>query len=197
MEEQPNRSPFARPNAFHRPDPRGMGTELEVSSLIAQHVRALRPRLVVETGTFHADTAVPIVLALKMNQAQLGERGAGRLITYETDPDTALIAITKLRKLPAELWELRTRTAQEANPPRGIDIAFIDSAYAARLNDVRTLAPLMSPRGLMFIHDAEMKQMQEAMERLELVANVVRYPTPRGLALVQPLGGRWEELLDV
>lgn len=191
--KQPNRSPFARPDVFHRPDHKGMGTEEEVSWLIAQHVACLRPKLVVETGTFVADTALPIVSALKANDDAFGAAGAGRLITYEVDEETAHKALDRLQIFSPRFYALRQTTVQFSPPPAGIDIAFIDSAYAARMHDIRTLAPLMSPRGLMFVHDADMQAMIDPMFALEKVFNVIKYPTPRGLALLQPRVS-WDQL---
>lgn len=184
MSVQPDRSPHARPGAFTRPDDRGMGTESEVSKLIAAHVRWLKPSVVVETGTFHADTSVPIAKALFANQV---EGHGGHLFTFEVDHAAHAHAIELLpHPMPATavLMTLQDYLRHVALPGP-VDIAFVDSAYAAREADVETLAPLMAPCGLLFVHDAAMPPMRPVMARWRETWHVIEYPTPRGLALLQ------------
>lgn len=188
MELQPDRSPHARSGAFHRPDPRGMGTESEVSELLAGHVRALKPRLIVETGTFHADTTEPMLRAL-IDNARCGL--GGELRTYEVDPDAITAAKERLSGVEAHpdavLTIVPTRLQEDviALAGRRVDVAFVDSAYAARAADVETLAPLMAPAGLLFVHDSSMKPMLEQITEWRRSWNVIEFATPRGLALLQ------------
>lgn len=188
MEVQPERSKHARPGAFHRPDARGMGTEHEVSQLIAAHARWLKPALVVETGTFRADTAAPILQTLNDNAS---EGFASEFRTYEIDPAAYEASVTRLGAIgPAQGVALLAvpRTLQEdLNAYRGrrVDLAFVDSAYAARAADVNALAPLMAPRGLLFVHDTSMNQLLAQVAAWRRSWNVIEYPTPRGLAVLQ------------
>lgn len=181
---QPDRSPYARPGAFRRPDERGMGTETEVSELIADHVRWLMPRVVVETGTFRADTAEPVGQAL---QATMTLGHGGHLFTFEVDHEahaTATKRLAGLRCVTAVRSTLQEYLRDNALPGP-VDLAFVDSAYAAREADVATLAPLMAPLGLLFVHDARMPPMLDVVARWREVWHVVEYPTPRGLAVLQ------------
>lgn len=185
MQRQPDRSPHARSGAFTRPDEDGMGTEVEVSRLLAAHVRWLKPRLVVETGTFHADTTVLLYAALAENAA---EGHGGELRTYETDSSAYGESVRRLASLAvhrdAKLFAV-PGTLQEDRDRRPVDLAFVDSAYAAREADIETLAGRLSPRGLLFVHDADMRPMRPVIGRLRRAWRVVLYPTPRGLAVMQ------------
>lgn len=176
---QPNNNPHARVNAFTRPDSRGMGTEIEVSLLLAAHARWLRPEVVVETGTYLADTTVVLQASLVENAA---EGFPGQLISFDVDPDV----VKKARaRVPTAQIVLGTLQENVDRIPGPVDLAFVDSAYDARVADVATLAPLMAPLGLLFIHDARTVPMREIMRSLRSGWSVVEYPTPRGLAVLQ------------
>lgn len=192
MEVQPDRSPHARQAAFTRPDEDGMGTEREVSLLLAAHVRWLKPSLVIETGTFHADTTVLLYQALAENAA---EGHGGELRTYEVDPKAYEASVRRLAGLKihaqARLYAV-PRTLQEDLSSIGhrlVDLAFIDSSYDAREADVETLTGRMAPRGLLFVHDADMRPMRPIVRAWRREWRLIGYPTPRGLALLQR---RWK-----
>lgn len=162
-----------------------MGTETEVSQLIAAHAMWLRPKVVVETGTFRADTAEPIAQALVSNAAALAL--GGHLFTFEVDHEahaTATKRLAGLRCVTAVRSTLQEYLRHNALPGP-VDLAFVDSAYSAREADVATLAPLMAPLGLLFVHDARMPPMLDVVARWRESWHVVEYPTPRGLAVLQ------------
>lgn len=192
MLPQPERSPHARRGAFTRPDPGGMGTETEVTRLLAAHVRWLKPRLVIETGTFHADTATHLAHALAENAR---EGFLGELRTYEVDADAYGVAVRNLGRAPthpdALLFAVPRRLQDDLHTLRGrlVDLAFIDSAYEAREADIEAIAPLLAPRGIVFVHDADMPPMKPIIRALRKHWRVLLYPTPRGLAALQP---RWQ-----
>lgn len=80
------------------------------------------------------------------------------------------------------------RTLQEdADALRGrrVDIAFVDSAYAARDADVEFLRSRMMPSGLLFVHDALMRPMLDVVAGWRKSWNVIEYATPRGLVVLQ------------
>jgi len=61
------------------------GTEHEITELVAAFVRATQPSVVVESGTYHGETAVAIGRALQAN-------GHGVLYTLENDEQRAEVA---------------------------------------------------------------------------------------------------------
>jgi len=176
---QQNRSPYARPNAFHKPDAKGMGTETEVSELLAAHVRTLKPHLVVETGTFLGDTTYAMQVALDLNA---GDGFPGALISFEIDREKHEAARKRVPGATIILGTLQDNVGRVSKP---VDIAFVDSAYAARTRDIATLANRMAPLGLLFVHDVRMRPMLDVMRGLRTEWNVVEYATPRGLAVLQ------------
>lgn len=185
MKPQPERSPHARAGAFHRPDELGKGTEREVSLLLAAHVRLLKPKLVIETGTYHGDTTLPMWEAL-VDNASDGFPGALR--AYEVDPTAFRVTGDRLAaagRVDGASYELIHDTLQTDPRVDPVDVAFVDSAFAARDADVRALALRMSPRGIIFVHDADMPQMTDVVGAWRASWNVILYPTPRGLAALQ------------
>lgn len=176
--------PFSRPGAFTRPEPSGMGTETEVTLLLRAMVKLLRPRLVVETGTFEGDTASQLGIALDLN----GMAGfEGRMVTYETDAEVATRALRRLSVLRVRSVEVRVSRLQDQPVDGPVDFAFVDSHLGARMDEIAFLLPRMAPDGLLFVHDANDPVLRSQLEALEGV-NVVFWPTPRGLALVQKKG---------
>lgn len=163
-----------------------MGTEPEVSRLLAAHVRWLKPRLVIETGTFHADTTSVMYEALVENAS---EGFPGELRSYETDPDAHVTAVERMTRIgdhPDAVLRLSPTTLQQGSLVGcAVDLAFVDSAYESRVEDVATIMQRLSRHGLCFVHDAMKKPMRDAVAEWKSKYRLVHYPTARGLALLQ------------
>jgi predicted O-methyltransferase YrrM len=175
-----------RPGAFSKAD--RWSPEVEVSAFVGDIERLVKPYLVVEVGTYEGRTARAIEEALGENAA-LGV--PGRLFTFEVDEVRArgcseqLGASVTVVALPVWDWL----------PDERVDVAFIDGPYESRAQALDHLARFMAPRGLVFLHDSaftEEKMMGPLMQRVRGRYNVIEFPTARGLALVQPLGGIWD-----
>jgi len=170
-------NPHARDGAFTSPD--NLGTEEQVSRFLADVVRLVKPHFVVETGTYQAHTAVEIATALTENAA-LGFPGV--LWTFEVDPEAHSVACQRLA--PFDCVKAHLCTVQEVELPP-VDIGFVDSAYEARIADVESIRRRLRRQGLLFVHDAAKKRMRSTVEGWEGRFHVVRFPTARGLALLQ------------
>lgn len=180
-----------RPDAFTRFD--RVSTEVEVSYFLGDTVRLIKPHLVVETGTHKAQTAREIDMALGEN-AQQGF--PGRLITFETDPELAASCSEQL----SDRVEVVNDACWRYQFQERIDIAFVDSAYSARIMDIEALAPFMAPRGLMFLHDTGMMHEEEMRRVVYYVRgkfDVIEFPTARGLGLLQPRGNLWSKSISL
>lgn len=119
-------------------------------------VRTLRPKRVLEVGTYFAGTAEVLARALRQN-------GVGTLVT--TDPFGAERCPFIIRQWPAELQRhveyhaLNSMAlAQRLGDQRAeLDIAFIDGChdYEYVLFDALTFAKLVRPGGVMVMDNAE------------------------------------------
>jgi predicted O-methyltransferase YrrM len=165
-----------------------MTAEIEVLEFLRTLVTTIKPRLVVETGTFMGVSTLWIAEALRMN-------GLGRVVTCEFDPKVYETAKEKfVASQFNDLIELRNESSLEMKIEGTIDLFFSDSDMPIREDEVRRFLPQISPFGVILMHDASshLKQVREAalkMERDGLIS-VVLLPTPRGLVVAQKREGR-------
>jgi predicted O-methyltransferase YrrM len=186
---------------YHRPTPEcpepqrwsmldSMTAEVEVLEFIATLVTTIKPRLVVETGSFLGVSTEWIARGLERN-------GRGRVISCEFDPVVFAKAKEKVEASPLKKWiELRNESSLEMNVEGTVDLLFSDSDMPIREQEVKRFLPQMNPNGVILMHDASshLKVVREAalkMEREGLIS-VVLLPTPRGLVIAQPRAGRAE-----
>jgi len=82
----------------------------------------------------------------------------------------------------------------EVTVPAAIDMLFSDSAIEVREQEVRHFLPMISPQGVILMHDASshLKTVRDAALRLERegLISAILLPTPRGLVLAQRVNGR-------
>ena len=165
-----------------------MTAEVEVLEFLRTLVTTIKPRLVVETGTFMGVSTLWIAEALRTN-------GLGRIVTCEFDAMVYETAKAKFATSPFnDLIELRNESSLEMQVEGTIDLFFSDSDMPIREEEVRRFLPQISPFGVILMHDASshLRQVREAalkMERDGLIS-VVLLPTPRGLVVAQKRDGR-------
>jgi predicted O-methyltransferase YrrM len=165
-----------------------MTAEVEVLEFLKTLVTALKPNLIVETGTFMGVSTVWMAEGLKQN-------GFGRIITIEFDPKIHDAAKQKFEKSSLASWiDCRLGSSLDLEVDGQIDLLFSDSELDIREKEVRRFLPQINPNGIILMHDASsyMKTVREAALRLEAegLISVVLLPTPRGLVIAQKREGR-------
>ncbi len=184
---------------YHRPTPEcphperwsmydSMTAEAEVLEFLRSLVTTIKPRLVVETGTFLGVSTLWIAGALKHN-------GFGRVITCEYDPLLFAKAKERIENSGLAGWiECRNESSLEMKVEGTIDLLFSDSDMPIREQEVRHFLPQVNPCGVILMHDASshLKIVREAALKLECegLISVVLLPTPRGLVVAQRREGR-------
>ncbi|HZU21187.1 MAG TPA: class I SAM-dependent methyltransferase [Terriglobales bacterium] len=184
---------------YHRPTPEcpnperwsmydSMTAEVEVLEFLRCLVTTIKPRLVVETGTFMGISTLWLAEGLKHN-------GFGRIVTCEFDPAVFASARQRIAASDLEHWiEMRNESSLETRIEGDIDLLFSDSDMPVREQEVRRFLPQMNPAGLILMHDASshLKVVREAALKLERegLISVVLLPTPRGLVVAQKRAGR-------
>ena len=143
------------PGRWHSTD--GDSTEEEVSELVAAFATALRPDIIVETGTAWGATTEQIGLSL-----WAGGYGAV-LHSFEVDPERVLAS--------RERCEIYCRSghvqihnqsslegiaalAEEHGGGPFVGLAFLDSLFDLRGPELDALAPHLLPGAIVLVHDA-------------------------------------------
>src|SRR5271163_5327864 len=165
-----------------------MTAEVEVLEFIATLVTTVKPRLVVETGSFLGVSTEWIARGLERN-------GFGKVISCEFDPVVYARAKERLEASPLKPWiELRNQSSLEMKIEGTIDLFFSDSDMPIREQEVKRFLPQINPYGLILMHDASshLKIVREAALKLEQdgLVSAVLLPTPRGLVVAQKREGR-------
>jgi prolipoprotein diacylglyceryl transferase len=160
-----------------------MSAEVEVLDFLKDLVKTMKPRLIVETGTFTALSTIKMAEGLR-------ENGSGKLVTIEYDPKVFAKAKERVEGAGVADWiEMRNGSSLEARVDGTIDLLFSDSDLNIREQEVRHFLPQMASSGLILMHDANShyKTVREQALRLEAegLLSVVFIPTPRGLVIAQ------------
>lgn len=134
------------------------GIELEVADFLWGLVRALRPELVLESGTGRGISTRFLAYACK-------ENNHGRVVTFEPDPSIAAAARPLFRLLPVELRDGNTLGWDGPTP----DLVFLDS-FPPSVRAAEMTYWLAQPV-LLAIHDANRYDLPAGLE----------FPTPRGM----------------
>jgi predicted O-methyltransferase YrrM len=165
-----------------------MTAELEVLEFLATLVTTIKPRLVVETGSFLGVSTEWIAKGMQRN-------GFGKVISCEFDPVIYARAKERLATSPLSSFiELRNESSLELKVDGTIDLFFYDSDMPIREQEVKRFLPQINPNGIILMHDASShhKVVRDAARSMEAegLLSVVFLPTPRGLAVAQPRAGR-------
>ena len=184
---------------YHRPTPEcpspenwsmidSMTAEVEVLEFIATLVTTIKPRLVVETGSFLGVSTEWIARGLERN-------GFGKVISCEYDPVVYEKAKARIEASPLSPWiELRNESSLEMKIEGTIDFFFSDSDMPIREAEVKRFLPQINPNGIILMHDASshLKVVRDAAFKMETegLISIILLPTPRGLVLAQPRAGR-------
>ena len=179
---------------YHRPTPEcpnperwrmydSMTAEIEVLEFLRTLVTTLKPKVVVETGTFMGISTLWIAEGLKAN-------GFGKVITCEYDPVVFARAKERIDRSGLQGWiDCRNESSLDIAVHGTVDLLFSDSEPGLREQEVRRFLPQMNPFGLILMHDASshLKVVREAALGLEAegLVSVLLLPTPRGLVLAQ------------
>lgn len=187
------RADCPHPERWHSPD--SDSTEIEVSRLVAAFVEALRPDLVVETGTAFGQTARLIGEALQGTD--------GHLATFEVDPFRIGYAQDQCQGLPVQVIPAKSIEGIEALVAGGVvgevGFAWLDSLFELRVPELRAIRPLLRKGAIVGIHDCGEPghtkynnfSREVALEADRLKFSRLSLPTPRGVTFLQWRGGKW------
>jgi predicted O-methyltransferase YrrM len=160
--------------------------ELETLEFFFSVVRLLKPRLVVETGTWHGYSAIAMARALRQN-------GFGKIVIFETDTEECAIAQRRLEQENlAEFVDVRNESSLVGSVNGPIDLLLLDSELPQRISEFEYFRPQLSGGAIVIFHDTSTihRVIREGVQ--DLVAKrllaCVMFPSPRGLAICQYQG---------
>jgi len=131
-----------------------MTAEVEVLEFIATLVTTLKPRLVVETGSFLGVSTEWIARGLQRN-GPLSDGSRAKVVSCEFDPIVYAKAKVRLDASPLSPWiELRNQSSLEMHVDGTIDLFFSDSDLDIREAEVKRFLPQINPHGIILMHDA-------------------------------------------
>jgi predicted O-methyltransferase YrrM/GT2 family glycosyltransferase len=159
----------------------GWTAEVETIEFLYALVRLIKPRFVLETGTWHG------IAALAMGSG-LRDNGRGELVSIELDEESHAVAARRIRDAALEeRVRLLRGSSLDFVPDRLIDMALFDSDLSLRGREFEHYRSHLAPGALVLFHDTSTthKVVAEAVDKLiaDRVLDGFLLPTPRGLAL--------------
>jgi hypothetical protein len=157
--------------------------EHEISELVAALVVALRPDIVVETGSAFGQTSYAIGTVL-------AGAGVGTLHAVEIDPDRAEITRKRCEGLPVVVEQC---SSLEYMPPEGVGFAWFDSLPGLRIEEFRRYHPVFEEGALVAFHDTAPHHGQQLWADILALENdglllPIRLRTPRGVVIGEVVG---------
>lgn len=165
-----------------------MATEIEVLDFLYAAVRMLKPKTIIETGTYVGLGTLYMARAAKDN-------GFGHIHTSEIDE-----AIwNKARKLLsiAGFGDVVTTYGHSGKEmidclPAPIDFAFLDSNLDTRIGEMEALISKLSPSAVVAVHDTSTNHDKHGGPRTPFLQfakqnglQLIQFDTPRGLTLLR------------
>jgi predicted O-methyltransferase YrrM len=163
--------------------------EVETLEFMAQLVFTIKPKLIVETGTYRGLAAAYMGKSLKRT-------GRGKLITIELDKDMHARAVEIVKKAGVEdVVECRNQSSLDTKVDGTIDLLFLDSDPSIRVQELRKFQNQITTRTVIVFHDVNSGAHKQLRAQVLLLddqheLSVVMLPTPRGLAICQLREGR-------
>lgn len=151
--------------------------ESEVLQFLTALVKLLKPKFILETGTYKGATATAFAKGLMHNEM-------GKLVTIEKDIKLAEQMSLKCRGLPIEVLCIDSLSY---NPEEQVDLLFLDSHRPIRKKEFLKYRPYLSKNALIVWHDSspEHSSVYSCVEEFyeQNIIDRVLLPTPRGLTI--------------
>lgn len=162
--------------ATFQPSTAEINSESEVLAFLYGLVLLLKPKVIVETGSYAGFAARAMAAAVSAN-------GIGMVHTFDTDPAAFSATQTLLQQTALRLgsWEAYQLPAlSRMDLLTTCDFLFSDSSYESRMQEIR----LIKPGAVGVLHDTGMEEHLDTAIR-SLYPGSVFIPTPRGLTIFQ------------
>jgi predicted O-methyltransferase YrrM len=157
----------------------GNAAESEVLELLHGLIRVIKPRVVIETGTYMGNAAMSMAHAMKENNMPCS------LDTCDTD-EAFLRHAARLTDSFDFVTAHHMSGEELIGNSHNIDFAFIDSG-GDRLAEVVALLPRLNEGAFVVIHDSNRAAERRCVDYIvdHSVSSTLELPTPRGLSILR------------
>lgn len=157
-----------------------MSSEVEVLHFLYQLMVTVKPGFVLETGSYHGESALHIARGLRAN-------GHGSLVSIENDETCYEISRAAIEKAELGAWaKIVHADSRLFRLDADIDVLYCDSDPAIRVKEIENFWPRLTPYSLILVHDVNTGTfLPQRQALLGLGMHTVFLPTPRGLAMCQ------------
>jgi predicted O-methyltransferase YrrM len=161
----------------------GNTAEVETLEFLYSVARLLKPRLVVETKTWHGHAAVAFGRALRQN-------GFGRVITFEVDAEACEVARRHVElEGVSGFVEIRNQSSMQGAVDEQIGILLLDSESSLRGSEFEHFGSYLQAGAIIMFQDTSLVHQVEPRDVRKLMADGlltgVILPSPRGMAICQ------------
>lgn len=156
-----------------------VGSETEVINFLKVITTLIKPKIVLETGTYNGNGTIAFARGVL-------ENGFGKVISIEYDKDLAQKAKQKFLEYPVEIV---CGSSLSYTPTDLIDILFLDSKRSIRKDEFLRFRPFLHSKSLIIWHDSSYRErnhtVYDAVNELYDAGLIDRIllPTPRGITL--------------
>lgn len=156
-----------------------VGSETEVHRFLNALTVMLKPKFVLETGTYEGDGTIAFAEGVMQN-------GFGKVVSLEYNPDLAEVARRKLSSYPVEIVACNSL---EYIPADKIDLLFLDSKRTLRREEFMRFRPFLHTKSVIIWHDSSYRVQNHAVfdavnELYEAdIIDRLLLPTPRGITI--------------
>lgn len=164
----------------------GWTAEVETLEFLYALTRLVKPRWVVETGTWHGFGAMAIGMGLRDN-------GRGKLVSMEIEQESYEVAKEKIEVAGLTQWvELLNTSSLNYKTEEAIDFLFLDSAIEIRGPEFMHFRANIEPNAIVVFHDTSVEHHRvledvKVLERARYL-KALEFRTPRGLVVAQFTG---------
>lgn len=156
-----------------------VSSESEVHLFLQALTELLKPKFILETGTYKASSTISFAEGLRRNKF-------GYLVSLEIDNELSLEAQQLLEEYPVEIVNTNSLTYV---PKEKIDILFLDSKRTLREEEFLHFRPWLDKNSVIIWHDSAYRKKNPAVYNTikklhdNGIIDYITFPTPRGLTL--------------
>jgi len=161
----------------------GWTAEIEVIEFLYALTKLIKPRFVVETGTWRGMAATAIGLALRDN-------GGGKLVTLETDIESCRLATDRIVQNKLEDFvEVLNLSSLSYTPHEKVNFLLLDSELDIRSDEFNAFLPMLCDNATVVFHDTSTNhRIVRSGVNLLMAAGILQgffVNCPRGLGVFQ------------